>query len=365
LRQTFSQKKVLFKKLCTRDPRASLNMFSKKILFAAVFAGFSFLIVTIRFGLHVVNEGHIGVYYRGGALLDTYTEPGLHWKMPYITTYEEVQVTIQTDSVRNIPCGTSEGTMIYFDKVEVVNQLSKKSAVNLIRNYTVNYDQTWIFDKVHHEINQFCSKHTLQEVYIELFDTLDEAIADALQASVDKWAPGLQIIAVRVTKPKIPSEVKKTYEHMAQQSAELRKAQMEKKVILQRATTEKEKQKIKQEQERELEEIKLLMNIKKKETEAKIAKINDEIAFNKRKRATDSKAYEEVKQAEANKMKLTPEFLEFTRLTALKENTKFYFGEKLPNFLPSDIMGSVTAISSHHQHAEVLEGTEETCTKDA
>jgi hypothetical protein len=31
---------------------------------------------------------------------------------------------------------------------------------------TVHYDRIWIFDKIHHEINQFCSKHSLQEVYI-------------------------------------------------------------------------------------------------------------------------------------------------------------------------------------------------------
>lgn len=31
-----------------------------------------------------------------------------------------------------------------------------------------------------HEINQFCSKHTLQEVYIDRFDSLDEQLAESL-----------------------------------------------------------------------------------------------------------------------------------------------------------------------------------------
>lgn len=43
-----------------------------------------------------------------------------------------------------------------------------------MKEYTIEYDKTWIFDKIHHEINQFCSKHTLQEVFIDKFDTLDE-----------------------------------------------------------------------------------------------------------------------------------------------------------------------------------------------
>lgn len=38
-----------------------------------------------------------------------------------------------------------------------------------MKNYTADYDKTLIFNKIHHELNQFCSVHPLQEVYIELF----------------------------------------------------------------------------------------------------------------------------------------------------------------------------------------------------
>jgi hypothetical protein len=31
-------------------------------------------------------------------------------------------------------------------------------------------DKTWIYDKIDHEINQFCTSHSLQEVYIDKFD---------------------------------------------------------------------------------------------------------------------------------------------------------------------------------------------------
>ena len=47
--------------------------------------------------------------------------------------------------------------MIYFDKIEVVNILSRDAVIDIVRNYTVNYDRTLIFDKIHHEVNQFCS----------------------------------------------------------------------------------------------------------------------------------------------------------------------------------------------------------------
>jgi len=61
-----------------------------------------------------------------------------------------------------------------------VNKLRKEHVIETIRNYTVDYDRIWIYDKIHHEINQFCTKHTLREVYIDLFDSLDEDLIRSL-----------------------------------------------------------------------------------------------------------------------------------------------------------------------------------------
>lgn len=46
--------------------------------------------------------------------------------------------------------------------------------LDVVRNFTADYDKTLIFNKVHHELNQFCSAHSLHEVYIDLFDQIDE-----------------------------------------------------------------------------------------------------------------------------------------------------------------------------------------------
>ena len=124
----------------------------------------------------------------------------------------EMKVSIQTDVVINIPCGTSNGTLVYFDKVEVVNKLKKEYVYDTVLNYTEDYEKFWITDKLHHEINQFCSKHTLQEVFIDKFDSLDEQLAEALRESTEKWAPGVEIISIRVTKPRIPDNLMKNYE---------------------------------------------------------------------------------------------------------------------------------------------------------
>jgi hypothetical protein len=54
--------------------------------------------------------------------------------------------------------------------MQVVNRLRKDYVHETLLNYGVHYDKTWIYDKIHHEINQFCSAHSLQQVYIDMFD---------------------------------------------------------------------------------------------------------------------------------------------------------------------------------------------------
>ncbi|KAL8518529.1 hypothetical protein ACS0TY_009772 [Phlomoides rotata] len=167
--------------------------------------------------LHQVPEGHVGVYWRGGALLNTITDPGFHLKMPMLTNFEPIQVTLQTDLVRDIPCGTKGGVMINFEKIEVVNRLHKDYVYDTLRDYGVQYDNTWIYDKIHHEINQFCSCHSLQQVYIDMFDQIDEKMKDALQADCTRYAPGIEIISVRVTKPSIPDSIRRNFEQMEEE----------------------------------------------------------------------------------------------------------------------------------------------------
>lgn len=64
---------------------------------------------------------------QGGALLPQVSNPGFHMMIPFLTTYRSVQVTLQTDEVKNVPCGTSGGVIIYFDRIEVVNILDANS----------------------------------------------------------------------------------------------------------------------------------------------------------------------------------------------------------------------------------------------
>lgn len=281
--------------------------------------------------IHKIEEGHLAVYYRGGALLTSPNGPGYHIMLPFITTYRSVQTTLQTDEIKNVPCGTSGGVMIYFDRIEVVNMLVPSAVVDIVRNYTADYDKTLIFNKIHHELNQFCSVHTLQEVYIELFDIIDENLKTALQKDLNAMAPGLTIQAVRVTKPKIPEAIRRNFELMEAEKTRLLITAQTQKVVEKEAETERKKAIIEAQKVAQVAEIQFQQKVMEKETEKKISEIEDAAFLAREKAKADAEYYTAAKSAEANTLKLTPEYLELMKYQAIAANSKIYFGQDIPN----------------------------------
>merc|ERR1719219_285139 len=207
--------------------------------------------------------------------------------------------------------------MIYFARIEVVNILSKDAVYEIVKNYTADYDKPLIFDKVHHELNQFCSAHNLQEVYIDLFDQIDENLKSAIQKDLQEMSTGLKVHSVRVTKPKIPESIRKNYELMEAEKTKLLISTQRQKVIEKDAETERKKAVIEAEKEAQVAKIKYEQNILEKESFATMEKITDSIHLAKEHTKTDAEFYKIQKQAEANRLLLTPEFLELKKIEAI------------------------------------------------
>ncbi|XP_073509656.1 erlin-2 isoform X2 [Phyllobates terribilis] len=303
----------------------------------------AFTAAALLSAIHKLEEGHIGVYYRGGALLTSTSGPGFHLMLPFITSFKSVQSTLQTDEVKNVPCGTSGGVMIYFDRIEVVNYLIPNAVYDIVKNYTADYDKALIFNKIHHELNQFCSVHTLQEVYIELFDQIDENLKLALQQDLNEMAPGLIIQAVRVTKPNIPETIRRNYELMESEKTKLLIAAQKQKVVEKEAETERKKALIEAEKVAQVAEIKYGQKVMEKETEKRISEIEDSAFLAREKARADAEFYTARKLSDANKLKLTPEYLQLIKYQAIATNSKIYFGNDIPNMF----MDSTTSASAH------------------
>ncbi|XP_078430197.1 SPFH/Band 7/PHB domain-containing membrane-associated protein family [Wolffia australiana] len=283
--------------------------------------------------LHQIPEGHVGAYWRGGALLKTITDPGFRWKLPLITQFEPIQVTIQKDEVRDIPCGTKGGVMISFGKIEVVNRLRKEYVYETLLNYGVQYDKTWIYDKIHHEINQFCSLHSLQEVYIDVFDQIDEKMKEAIQADCTRYAPGIEIISVRVTKPTIPESVKRNFEQMEEERTKVLIAIEKQRVAEKEAETQKKIALAEAEKNSQVSRIIMEQKLMEKNSAKSQQEIENEVYLAREKSLADANFYRVMREAEANKLKLTPEFLELKFIEAIANNTKIFFGDKVPKMI--------------------------------
>merc|ERR1712088_263125 len=188
-----------------------------------------------------------------------------------------------------------------------------------------------IFDKVHHELNQFCSGHNLQEVYIELFDQIDENLKAALQRDLTEMAPGLKVLGVRVTKPKIPEAIRKNYELMEAEKTKLMISTQRQKVIEKEAETERKKAVIEAEKEASVGKIQYERKILEKESLQKMAKIEDEMHLAKEKSRTDAEFYRIKRESEANALLLSKEYLDLKKFEALSSNRKVYFGPDIPN----------------------------------
>ncbi|KAI9111334.1 hypothetical protein K1719_017024 [Acacia pycnantha] len=146
--------------------------------------------------LHQVPEGHVGVYRKGGFQV----------KMPFITQYDPIQVTLHTELVPDISCVTKGGIKISFKNIQVVHQLQKEYVYETLLNYGVQYKKTWIHDKIHHHIIQFCTSHSFQEI--------GEEMKEALQVDCTRYAPGIEIIGVHVTKLDIPDSISRNFEQL-------------------------------------------------------------------------------------------------------------------------------------------------------
>lgn len=305
--------------------------------------------IMLHSSIHKIEEGHLAVYYRGGALLTSPNSPGYHIMLPFITTYRSVQTTLQTDEIKNVPCGTSGGVMIYFDRIEVVNMLVPLAVVEIVRNYTADYDKTLIFNKIHHELNQFCSVHTLQEVYIELFDIIDENLRTALQKDLIAMAPGLTIQAVRVTKPKIPESIRRNFELMEAEKTRLLVTAQTQRVVEKEAETERKRAIIEAQKVAQVAEIHFQQKVMEKETEKRISEIEDSAFLAREKARADAEYYTAAKFADANTMKLTPEYMELMKYQAIAANSKIYFGQDIPNMFVEGSNSPPKSVRSLHQ----------------
>lgn len=163
-----------------------------------------------------------------------------------------------------------------------------------------------------------------------------------MQRELNEMAPGLTIQAVRVTKPKIPEVIRKNYELMEGEKTKLLISTQHQKVVEKDAETERKRAIIMAEKEAQVAKIQYEQKIMEKESLQRIAQIEDEMHLARQKSHADAEFYNLKQQAEVNQLLFTPEFLELKRYESLAQNSKVYFGNKIPQTYLSGSCGDVT-----------------------
>lgn len=77
--------------------------------------------------------------------------------------------------------------------------------------------------------------------------------------------------------------------------------------------------------------------VMEKESLQRIALIEDEMHLAQQKSRTDAEFYKAQRNAEANQLLLTPEYLELRKYETLAQNSKIYFGNSIPNMFVSSL----------------------------
>ena len=69
--------------------------------------------------LHRIHEGHVGVYFKYGALMEELTQPGVHWMQPFVTEVVALRITPETKTMDPMVCTTQDGVRNVFRDVQV------------------------------------------------------------------------------------------------------------------------------------------------------------------------------------------------------------------------------------------------------
>lgn len=179
----------------------------------------------------IVPQHAVGVRTRFGVILERPVLPGLHLKSPF-ETLSLVQTTVQKDHVKDIPCGVSGGVMLHFDTIEVINQVPMEGVVDVARRFGFDYDKFLIYERIHKEINEWCSEHTLEEIYITKFAALGPHLRNKLQTSVTEgYNTSIKIIDIIASKPKLPLRILEQYEALEHASVEFRVQREKQRVV--------------------------------------------------------------------------------------------------------------------------------------
>ena len=114
--------------------------------------------------MHTIEEGNVGIYFVQGALDTTYSHPGVHWSIPFVTDIEEITIRPQTEVLEAISTVTKDGIQNTFHNIQVLSNVDVEYLLPLIKKFGLEFRRALVYDRVAEELRTFCANHTIDEV---------------------------------------------------------------------------------------------------------------------------------------------------------------------------------------------------------
>ena len=126
---------------------------------------------------------------------------------------------------------------------------------------------------------------------------MDEELVKSLNKDLVTWAPGIEILSIRVTKPKIPERIKKNFEEMEKLKVDYYIAVEKEHVKLEEEQTIQKQKVIKEDSNLEVKKIELQRMIEKKQNELAMGRIEGEMIFEKSKTQIEAEFMAAIEEA--------------------------------------------------------------------
>ena len=110
-----------------------------------------------------------------------------------------------------------------------------------------------------------------------------------------KWAPGIEIISIRITKPRIPERIRANFEEMEQTKVQYMISSERQKVTQEQELTKQKQAMIQTLSKLDVKVIELDKEIKLRENDLKLAVIEAEIYYERAKAETDARFLAAIK----------------------------------------------------------------------
>lgn len=182
-----------------------------RAFFAFILAVLGVAAVVLYSSTFIVHQNEQVLVLRFGKAQPAITQPGLHWKMPFIDTVEKFDKRI-------LDLDTTEQEVTASDQQRlIVDAYARYRIVDLLKFYQNVHDEDRVREVVgpliESEIRRVLGSATLQEVVKDKRELLMKQIAEQVNSEGRDY--GLEVVDVRIKRADLPQEnLVKVYDRM-------------------------------------------------------------------------------------------------------------------------------------------------------